>query len=346
MKQPLVCVCVPCFNSEETIAYTIETIQNQTYKYIEIHIFDNASTDKTIEIIQSISDSRIQIHLAEFTGTSESNFNRCLSLGRGEYTTIFHADDLYAVDIIDQEVQQLEQNKNAGGILTFATQIDSYGKRGKTYLAPKSLHMEEGETRAFDVVSLFKALLKHENFLFTPSAMLRTSVCTQVIKEWNLTEFGSSADLDVWLRVAAYNNILLLNSPLLFYRISEIQLTASYRKKRNVKSDAHHVLDAWLNKKEIKQHITKVDVTNYQKLQRQDVLGCVLNAINNDELLYAKKMWVQEGYFSIIKGFFQLRTVRDLKFLVLSSIFKLILFPVIGVFFKKIFIGYLSKLRI
>jgi hypothetical protein len=269
-----------------------------------------------------------------------------LNLGKGEYTAIFHSDDIYSPTMVEKEVRYLEANKDTSGVLTFATQIDAEGGHLKTYIAPSSLGMKLGDAKSFTAAELFKAILIHDNFLFCPSALMRTDICLSQIGSWRGDLFKSSADLDVWLRLASINHLALINEPLLFYRISDVQWTAKYRRNRKVRADTFLVLEYWLKNEKITQFLTDVDRVNYQKLKRQDALGCVLNAINNDDLLYAKKVWVKEDCFSIIKAFPQLKTTRDLKFIALSSVLYLILFPVVGVFFKIIFISCLSKLRL
>lgn len=346
MVQPLVCICVPSFNAQDSIIETMDTIRSQTYSNIEIHIFDNASNDKTVAIIKAIADERIYIHQAESTGTAESNFTRCLNLGRGDYTAIFHADDLYAPNIIEKEVELLEKNRDTSGILTFATQIDEQGREGQTYLAPRSLNVKRGEIKLLDAVSLFKAVLENDNFLFCPSAMIRTRVCIEELKEWKGTQFKSSADLDVWLRLAAYDQVALLNEPLLFYRVGENQYTAEYRKKRKVRADIFLVLDYWLKKDKIKKSITDVDMLNYLKLQRYDALGRMLNAVRANENLLAKDIWLKEKSFSIVTEFLQIRTARDLKFYMLSISLRLMLLPLIGCVLSPMFLRYLGRVRV
>ena len=347
MRNPLVCICIPCFNADKTIAETLGTLGKQTYQNIEIHVFDNASTDATVECVKKIADKRILVHLADGSGgDAESNFTRCLNLGRGEYTAIFHADDLYDPSMIEKEVTLLEANKDISGVLTFATQIDDKGRCGKTYLAPAQLNIKAGDSKDFDATSLFKAVLRSDNFLFCPSAMIRTKVCVEEIKVWRGEQFGSSADLDVWLRLATYNRIALINEPLLFYRVSGNQGTALYRKKRKTRADMFLVLDYWLKKDEIKQSVTKVDLCNYQKLLRHDALGCMLNAMRDGEIELAQKILSDEGSFSLAGEMFQTSNLRDLKFFMLSIALKLMLLPVIGKALRPIFLRQLSKLRL
>ncbi len=345
MMKPLVCICIPTYNAEKTIAETLESILAQTYSNVEIHIFDNASTDCTVELVTELGKT-IQIHKVQSTSTGEENFTRCLNLGRGEYTAIYHADDLYAPTIIEKEVKFLEENKNAKGVLTFATQIDAEGKELKMYLAPESLGLAAGEANVYGIETLLKAVLENDNFLFCPSAMIRTNVCINDIKYWKGNLFKSSADLDVWFRLANLGGIGLLNEPLLLYRISSKQWTATYRKKRKVRADTFLVLDAWLGKENIKQSIEKKDVAHYQKLQHHDVLGCMLNAVRDNEIEFARNIWFNEPSFSIIKELLQVESRRDFKFLALSQALKIMLVPLVGQPLRYVFRKYLDKVRL
>jgi len=315
---------------------TLESILAQTYSNLVIHISDNASTDGTLKVVESFQDSRIHIHPQKENIGGEGNFTRCIQLAEGEYTAIFHADDLYAPTIIEKEVKFLMQNKQACGVLTFATQIDSQGQCLKTFLAPGSLGLTLGESRTFGVEQLYKAILRHDNFLFCPSAMMRTSVCINQIRTWRGDLFKSSADLDIWFRLAHLGGVGLLNEPLLFYRISDMQWTASYRKKRRTQSDIFLVLDVWKKHKSIKRYLDAKDAIHYQKLRRYDMLGCMLNAVRNNEIKVARSIWFKDNIFSFMTELLQIRTVKDFKFFMLSN----------GKVLRSVCLVFLDKVRL
>lgn len=65
----LVSIIMSVFNSEDTIAYSLHSLLNQTYENIEILVCDDCSSDKSLEIIKSIaySDSRVKVYSSRKT---------------------------------------------------------------------------------------------------------------------------------------------------------------------------------------------------------------------------------------------------------------------------------------
>ena len=61
-EYPLVSICIPSFNNEKSISYTIDSILNQTYENIEIILIDNCSTDNTFNVMQKYLDKNIKIY--------------------------------------------------------------------------------------------------------------------------------------------------------------------------------------------------------------------------------------------------------------------------------------------
>ncbi|MEX0441061.1 glycosyltransferase family 2 protein [Providencia rettgeri] len=61
VTQELVSIIMPCYNAEQYIKDSINSVLNQTYPHFELIIIDDLSTDNSINIINSFSDNRIKL---------------------------------------------------------------------------------------------------------------------------------------------------------------------------------------------------------------------------------------------------------------------------------------------
>lgn len=52
-KEPLVSVCVACYNHQNYVADFLESLLDQTYSNIEVIIADDCSSDNSVNIIKS-----------------------------------------------------------------------------------------------------------------------------------------------------------------------------------------------------------------------------------------------------------------------------------------------------
>lgn len=263
---PLVCICIPTYNAAATIRETLASILAQTYANLVIHISDNASTDATLEIAESMGDPRIHIHRHEKNIGGEGNFTRCIQMATGKYTALFHADDLYGADMVAKQVAFLESHPEAGAVFTEADMIDERNRKIGAIAFPGDLAPVDGQVSFAD---LFRSILRHSNFLICPSAMLRTDVYLGEITVWRGSLFGTAADLDVWLRVARRHKIGIMPERLMRYRISATQGTQALR-ERTTRGDFFRVIDHYLAEEAIKAMLAPRDLNNYSRLERTD----------------------------------------------------------------------------
>jgi glycosyltransferase involved in cell wall biosynthesis len=283
---PLVCICVPTYNAAGTVRETLESILSQTYRNLVVHISDNASTDDTIKIIESITDPRITIHRHEVNVGGEGNFNRCIQYAEGKYTAIFHADDLYEPDMVEKQVEFLELHPRAGAVFTEANLIDHTGNIFGKVKLPKQLSSKEHE---YQFLELFKATLHRYNFFICPSAMLRTAILKNEIKCWRSDMFRSSSDLDVWLRVAQQHSVGLLRLPLMRYRISQFQFSAQVRQQTE-RADFFLVTDHYLAQEDVSSQLDETDLMHYQWLVRTDRVRRALSLFALNRVKEANKL--------------------------------------------------------
>lgn len=64
MDKPLVSVCIPTYNNEDTIEETVSSVLRQTWKNLELVIVDDGSSDRTYELVTELAaeDKRIRLY--------------------------------------------------------------------------------------------------------------------------------------------------------------------------------------------------------------------------------------------------------------------------------------------
>jgi glycosyltransferase involved in cell wall biosynthesis len=321
---PTVCICIPTYNSAETILETLKSVLNQTYKKIVINILDNASTDETIKIIKNFKDERIRIYENTQNVGAERNFSNCINEATGEYTVIFHSDDIYEPEMIAEQVYYLNENPKVGAVFTEAITIDAIGNpTGKITLKTISGIERPESAVIYDFQALFSSILKHGNFIVCPSAMVRTVIYKEEIKHWRGELFKTSADLDVWLRIASAHLVAILNKPLIRYRVDDRQFSSKVR-KRVQSADFFLVTEYYMEKKNIQNYITDKDKINYKKLLIIDKLWRAINYFQNDNAENARRMAPQLSDIQTLC--FRSCTKRDILIALTLMAFHLILF--------------------
>ena len=99
-KNPLVSIITICFNAEQTIEQTIQSVINQTYNPIEYLIIDGGSTDSTLDILRKY-DNQIDYWLSETDDGTSDAINKGIQLSRGTLIGILCADDFYEENAVE-----------------------------------------------------------------------------------------------------------------------------------------------------------------------------------------------------------------------------------------------------
>jgi glycosyltransferase involved in cell wall biosynthesis len=239
-QEPLVSICIPVFNGEKTIAKTIDSILNQTYKNIEIFVVDNCSSDSTVKIVQEFRDSRIHLVLNEIhLPCGEYNWNRCFHYALGEFMAIFHADDIYLPDMVSRQIETFMQYPSIGAVFTQGNIINENDEIIGEFKLPPGIK----GGKPYDYQKIFNSALEYADFLPTPSAMVRRDIYLK-FSPFRYDQFGSASDFDMWLRVAEYAPVVILDEKLMNYRVSKTQGTNILNRLRTRESDYFRVMDS------------------------------------------------------------------------------------------------------
>lgn len=102
MKNDLISIIVPVFNSEQYLSKTIDSLLKQNYHNIEILLIDDGSTDNSLKICNkfALKDKRIVVIHSENKGVSNAR-NLGLIKANGEFIAFVDSDDYIEPNMID-----------------------------------------------------------------------------------------------------------------------------------------------------------------------------------------------------------------------------------------------------
>ena len=127
-QERLVSIIMPAFNCEDFVAEAIESVFNQTYRNWELIIVDDASTDKTPDVVRQYvaRDRRVKYHqLTKNMGAAEAR-NHALEIAQGEFIAYLDNYDIWFPDKLREQVSFMIEN-NYNFSCTSYDKIDSDG---------------------------------------------------------------------------------------------------------------------------------------------------------------------------------------------------------------------------
>lgn len=106
----LVSIIVPIYNSSAFLRKCIDSLVSQSYKDIEIVLFDDGSRDDSFKICNQYAekDNRIKVFSRENRGVSQTRLD-AFHNSTGEYITFVDADDYVEEDYVSFMVEHLER---------------------------------------------------------------------------------------------------------------------------------------------------------------------------------------------------------------------------------------------
>lgn len=138
---PLVSVIIPCYNVESFVEQAINSIINQTYKNLDIWIIDDASTDSTLEKINTIKDERIKVFACEHNTQKIGAVNEVLQKINGDYIVFQDADDWSEPERIREQIHEFMKDAELGICFT------NYRYVNKKFYAPAKIALTDAEMK-------------------------------------------------------------------------------------------------------------------------------------------------------------------------------------------------------
>lgn len=213
MKQPLVTVLMPNHNSERFIGASIQSVLDQTFTDFEFLIVEDASTDRSMEVISRFNDSRIRVIQHEQNEHICVALNTGLQQAKGKYIARIDSDDCWHADKLEKQIAYMEAHPECGASFTWVDVVDEDDR----ILSEQ----ESGFVKLFHVENRTREQwINHFFFqgscLCHPSAVMRTDVVRQLGGYRNV--LVQIQDFELWVRIVKHCEIHVLTEPLMNYR--------------------------------------------------------------------------------------------------------------------------------
>lgn len=99
-NKPLFSIVIPTRNKADLLYYTLKNAMNLKYDDYEIIVSNNASTDKTEDIVMKLANSKVKYIKTDNVFNQAEHFEFATNLASGEYISILSDDDAYHPDIL------------------------------------------------------------------------------------------------------------------------------------------------------------------------------------------------------------------------------------------------------
>ncbi len=276
-------IVIPTFNREDLIGQTLQSVADQTSKPFEVIVVDNASTDKTSEIVKRYEKFGIKYHRNQTNLGMVGNYNKCIELATGDYVSFLHSDDLISplwYETFEKIIKKHPADLyNCSSCVIDAKNIISY----IFHTFPKNTFVPKSKTLTM--------LLKHDCPLIAPigaTVFSKTMIHKCTPFEPSLV---TEADALVSMKAISQSNFYYIHKVLFGHRFHSMQ-TFDLTKHKKTDDDKLNRLKNYLNL--VKSYSTTISDSHLRRLFITTHVFMSLCSVN----LYLAKL----QFYTVIKS--------------------------------------------
>jgi GT2 family glycosyltransferase len=201
MSSPLVSIIIPTYNRANWLLEAVESVYKQTFQDFELIIIDDGSSDDTAKLLKKFPRPFLY-RFQENRGVSHAR-NQGLLSAKGKWIAFLDSDDLWLPKKLETQLRFFFDNPEAR-----ICQTEEIWIRNGRRVNPGKRHQKYSG-------DVFVPSLKL--CLVSPSAVMIQRDLFDQVGLFDVT-LPACEDYDLWLRIAAFYPICLLNEPLIIKR--------------------------------------------------------------------------------------------------------------------------------
>lgn len=181
-KKPLVSFVMNCYNGEKYLHRSLDSILKQTYSNWELVFWDNASTDRSKEILESYNEPRFKYYCSKENVSLGQARAWAVDVCQGEFVAFLDVDDEWMSRKTEIQVREMLKDDyvmSCGGVLEVDEENPS--RRRESFIPRKSGYLFEQELFNFDLnlPTAFLSLkaVREKGLNFDPFVKASEEVC-------------------------------------------------------------------------------------------------------------------------------------------------------------------------
>ncbi len=204
MTAPAISIILPTFNRLKYLRLTVDSVFAQTFVDWELLVADDGSDEETRAYLKGLESlPRVKLIWLSHSGNPSAVRNAALREARGDYIAFLDSDDMWMPTKLERQIDALRVSSDRRWIYTGYVRIGDAGET-KTLPSPKPWIPYRG--------AILEQLLRLEAAVATAAVVVERHLLAQAggfDEELLLFEH-----YDLWLRLARYSEVELIDEPL------------------------------------------------------------------------------------------------------------------------------------
>jgi alpha-1,3-rhamnosyltransferase len=212
-------VVIPAFNHERYVEEAVQSVLDQTYPGVELIVVDDASHDRTWEIVQRLADRHGFTFIRNERNLGlNATLERGLARSSGDYVSILASDDAILPHKIARQVEYL-QSTGKDGVYANGLYLRDDGSRAPIDLA--------GVARRFRDRTILRYIYTQDTHApLLQSALIRRDA---LLALWPVRSQFRSDDWVTLIKLIEGYEVGFIDEPLFLYRQHEANTHRDYR---------------------------------------------------------------------------------------------------------------------
>ena len=259
-------VVIPLYNKEPHIGDTLESVLSQTYTDFEVIVVNDASTDRSLDIVNQFVDERIRVVHRDRPGPGGyAARNRGINEALYDWVAFLDADDTWEPSFLTRIDELIEDTQGVRFVST--GWYEESGKDGKRINSFCKTNQDKG-IQVLDLADYLISSIRNEGPVCSSVAVVDKSLIERAgLFPEDRCKFGG--DIDTWFRIMlAADKLAVATEPMATYNKEAVNMVTKKNKLQIIETCVRKTVSQLLEKKQVEYpRLLKQFVNHYQYLQ-------------------------------------------------------------------------------